>query len=78
MAFQYAHSHVPFHIPSPLITMAVMNTTINGGISSPGRWDQKTMGYVGTSRMRYQPDTMKHRAVGPNGTRWQEGEASNK
>ena len=51
------------------------HTRINGGIRTPAVWDDKTHGFVGTDRMRHQPDSMGHRALLEHeGTRFQEGE----
>ena len=52
-----------------------MGTRINGGLRSPAVWHAESHGFIGTDRMRCQPDSMGHHAVGPDGTRWQEGEA---
>lgn len=41
----------------PVDARAIMHKRINGGISSPARWDEKTMGFFGTDRMRHLPDS---------------------
>ena len=42
----------------PVDRRPILNARINGGISSPSRWDQKTQGYVGTDRAPPVPPTV--------------------
>ena len=41
----------------PIDVRPIVHKRINGGISSPARWDEKTMGFSGTDRMRHYPDS---------------------
>lgn len=53
----------------PVDYKPILNRRINGGVASPSRWDPKTLGYVGTDRMRIVPDGSHGQNPGLKATR---------